>query len=671
MRNILLCIICIFPLFLFSQRPGAGNAIELDGVNDYLQFQKSYGNISPPWTVLFWYKPGKTGQVHRFFHSHNNTNGYLGLRINSRSNRLKVTMGDGTGRSPTSRWGHFISLDFKVDRWYHIAAVISSATQVKIWINGNEYSTTRDGGTGNLNIHTDNTKGRIGANTFNGNISYTKGQMDEFSFWSRALSQREIREKMCTKLQGNEPGLLTYYNFDQSGTSTVKDISGNGYDATLVNGPTWQPSSAPVGDVSDFDYSGAAAGLTTAQGDLILAQAQNADTAGIHLYRVDSTPVPAPNNLIAATSNSYYGVFHADNSSTHRFEIKAQSFAQVNLWRRDHNAANNWTMISNSGQIGLYNGRPTSEQYAFAQGCPEMDLLPTDTLVCGSQLVLSAQVNGVQRYEWNTGATGSTISVTTPGTYSVAAFITDSCVVRDTITIQFGALQDPIPQNTFSLCKTSNQVNINLDPTLFTSATWSSGLTGLNNSYTLPGTYWVAAQTTEGCLITDTFKVVLGSTLPFVTVFNDQSFCQGEALTLMAPDSLDVTWPNGRKDSFTVRTSRIVRAEISDGCQEKVELIEVEEYDCDCPMFMPNAFTPNGDGLNEVFKVVNKCQFLSFRMSIYDRWGKLLYYGTNPHEGFDGTHRGKRVPEGLYTYKLQYVLPTGGHIKSGTVMLLR
>ncbi len=62
----------------------------------------------------------------------------------------------------------------------------------------------------------------------------------------------------------------------------------------------------------------------------------------------------------------------------------------------------------------------------------------------------------------------------------------------------------------------------------------------------------------------------------------------------------------------------------------------------------PNAFSPNDDGRNEVYKA-KKCQsIVEFHGYIYNRWGQLLYDWTNPEEGWDGKHKGKPVREGVY-----------------------
>lgn len=62
----------------------------------------------------------------------------------------------------------------------------------------------------------------------------------------------------------------------------------------------------------------------------------------------------------------------------------------------------------------------------------------------------------------------------------------------------------------------------------------------------------------------------------------------------------------------------------------------------------PNAFSPNGDGINDIFKAKEHQNLVEFRAYIFNRWGQKLYEWTNPDEGWDGTSGGKDVKDGVY-----------------------
>jgi gliding motility-associated-like protein len=92
----------------------------------------------------------------------------------------------------------------------------------------------------------------------------------------------------------------------------------------------------------------------------------------------------------------------------------------------------------------------------------------------------------------------------------------------------------------------------------------------------------------------------------------------------------------------------------------------------DCAVFMPNAFSPNGDGLNDVFRAKIHDDITDFRMSIYGRWGELVYQNSNADKGWDGTLKGVSVPGGSYVWVVTYIDSKQQAIKQqGTLVLMR
>jgi gliding motility-associated-like protein len=73
-------------------------------------------------------------------------------------------------------------------------------------------------------------------------------------------------------------------------------------------------------------------------------------------------------------------------------------------------------------------------------------------------------------------------------------------------------------------------------------------------------------------------------------------------------------------------------------------------------IYIPNAFTPNGDGLNDTFMAISYCQVDEFLMLIYNRWGEQLYESDNISNGWDGTKDGRGCPGDAYVYKITMVV---------------
>lgn len=116
----------------------------------------------------------------------------------------------------------------------------------------------------------------------------------------------------------------------------------------------------------------------------------------------------------------------------------------------------------------------------------------------------------------------------------------------------------------------------------------------------------------------------------------------------------------------------ITRVGVSGGCEKK--LTKVLNLGAKKDDF-PNAFTPNGDGANDVFKPVYGCPAVRVDFRIYNRWGKLVFQSTDPMQGWDGKSEGAAAPSDVYVWVLEYEVEQNGQIikipEQGQVTLLR
>jgi len=87
-------------------------------------------------------------------------------------------------------------------------------------------------------------------------------------------------------------------------------------------------------------------------------------------------------------------------------------------------------------------------------------------------------------------------------------------------------------------------------------------------------------------------------------------------------------------------------------------------------VFIPQAFSPNGDGLNDTFGVVAE-SIGAFELSVFDRWGKLLFATNDPSENWDGRFQNELQPVGAYVYRVRADGgQSGTYFKEGTIMLV-
>jgi len=106
----------------------------------------------------------------------------------------------------------------------------------------------------------------------------------------------------------------------------------------------------------------------------------------------------------------------------------------------------------------------------------------------------------------------------------------------------------------------------------------------------------------------------------------------------------------------------------SDGCRDtSCSIIEITD---ELTLYVPNSFTPNADGVNDVFVPITKgFTTEDYEFSIYDRWGQLIHQTNSPNQGWDGTMAGTLVKSDVYIWRLRvrsnnknYLQERTGHI---------
>ncbi len=122
-------------------------------------------------------------------------------------------------------------------------------------------------------------------------------------------------------------------------------------------------------------------------------------------------------------------------------------------------------------------------------------------------------------------------------------------------------------------------------------------------------------------------------------------------------------------NAFTARTDTVTAFNTS-GFSTTIITFTYQELPADL-VYCPNAFTPNGDGTNDVWKVRSET-VRSIEFHIYDQWGELLFTSTSIDNGWDGTYKGHKEPVGVYVYYMDAVMNDGQNIKrKGTITLLK
>jgi len=146
--------------------------------------------------------------------------------------------------------------------------------------------------------------------------------------------------------------------------------------------------------------------------------------------------------------------------------------------------------------------------------------------------------------------------------------------------------------------------------------------------------------------------------------------CTGDSL-LLNPGIFDnYLWQDGSVNStYSVKTAGIYRVTVGTKCGTASVSIRVDENNCQ--VYFPTVFTPNGDNNNDVFKILNAYAVEKYQLSIFNRFGQMIFQTSNVAKGWDGTFNGKRQNQGTYVWLCNYTENNIVHQLKGTVVLIR
>ncbi|MEL7428023.1 MAG: gliding motility-associated C-terminal domain-containing protein [Bacteroidota bacterium] len=203
---------------------------------------------------------------------------------------------------------------------------------------------------------------------------------------------------------------------------------------------------------------------------------------------------------------------------------------------------------------------------------------------------------------------------------------------------------------------------------------WSDGVSGAIREIS-EGGQLIAMGRAGSCFLEDTTFVVK---IPEEEETIELAICDGEELLLQTP--ISAVWPNGDTTStYRVTESGQYRARLLSDCDERLRyfMYEVEDKSCDITYFVPNAFSPNRDGINDQLEFFFESDFnFSGELYILDRWGNLLFQQSvsqaNSPARWNGTFNGKLLGAGVYVWAYEYVSGKDGKTRviSGDVALL-
>ena len=195
---------------------------------------------------------------------------------------------------------------------------------------------------------------------------------------------------------------------------------------------------------------------------------------------------------------------------------------------------------------------------------------------------------------------------------------------------------------------------------------WQDGSTAVSLLVRNPGLYKVSGISYCGIPSSDSILINFSDTS--FNLIPSQTKCPYDTAFLILPNDVsNITW-QPITSSFLINKTLLVyptqntiytiTAERQPGCPiTATSAIAIKI----CPevIFFPNSFTPNNDGLNDIFKGTTLRPLQSYHFIIYNRYGQAIFETTDQASGWDGTFKGKAQPIGGYTYKCSYLFTRG------------
>ncbi|MBS1773256.1 MAG: gliding motility-associated C-terminal domain-containing protein [Bacteroidetes bacterium] len=320
--------------------------------------------------------------------------------------------------------------------------------------------------------------------------------------------------------------------------------------------------------------------------------------------------------------------------------------------------------------------------------------LSTNAPICAGQIlkINSAGNTSNLNYSWtgplsfssqqqNVVIKSATVGMT--GRYSLIYYVYNWCPANDTIKVELLPYAENLTiinnspvciNNELILTATSTSKSVSykwVGPNNFSKSDSSIRIQPVTYSDT--GMYVVSA-TIEKCTVTDTTYARIIADPP-LELGSNALLCNGES-RLLSPNIPGATykWQDGSTaDHYDVSKAGTYWVKATTVCNVFSDSVTIDYELCVCNPFVPSAFTPNNDGLNDkIGTTYIDCVYTDYKFEIVNRYGQVMFASTNPKEKWDGTFKGEPADVGTYFYMLQIKGPRGKDFNfKGDITLIR
>lgn len=565
-------------------------------------------------------------------------------------------------------------------RWYCVITTFNG-TQSKIYVDG-ILKSTYTVSAGSIGSSTEGLA--IGANIFSGSTYpyWMNGDIDDLRIYDRVLSNSEISQfcglftQAPPKVSITTPNIKSSFclgeSFTLHYTVTSAFSSGNTFTAQLSDASGNFTNPLNIGSVN---ATGAGTITCTIPTSIVPGN-------GYRVRIVASTPPDT------SADNGFNLTIHASPTITTNTNspVCIGDTLWLNATVTPSTTAISWTgpngftdTVKNivfPSATGSHSGRyivtasnsncTNTDTIEVSVGSLNIDL-GSDTVLCnGKSFTITPGIGDT--YLWQDGSTDNQYTVSSGGLYYVTV-TKGKCISADSINIRQVSIDYKLPNDTVLCPDLPFTLSV---PDTFDAYKWSDGSTGTSIKISTGKAYWLELKE-DKCTSLD--SIIITELPDKIALGNDTTLCNEDALILNLPAGhWEYTmWSNGEtKNLIEVKEQGIYSVEASNICGTFKDTIAVMFEDCLCNATIPDAFTPNNDGLNDVIKPMIFCQPTSYKFMIANRWGQIVFVSTIPGENWDGNFKGKAADVGTYYYLYQAIDVKGRkYLQKGDILLLR
>lgn len=176
------------------------------------------------------------------------------------------------------------------------------------------------------------------------------------------------------------------------------------------------------------------------------------------------------------------------------------------------------------------------------------------------------------------------------------------------------------------------------------------------------GFYQVMLNDSSGCFITTAFNYVLEG-YPIADLGADTVLCKDDFIAIGIDNfGDDFIWNTGETtSSILAETNGLYAVTVSNECGEAYDEVYLltDENHLNCIFEVPNAFTPDGDGINDTFGALSDCCLNSYQLQIFSRWGNNIFESTDINDKWNGRWKDKPAPSDAYVWLAVYEISHG------------